>query len=397
MSPLATRQHGNPVLYDAASASAVRLHRLDLGSSQFPEKELQALLAREPSLLPVDEFEAAFAPLVLIGREVRCESGFMDLLFCSPDGYLTLVEVKLWRNPQARREVVGQILDYAKDLAAWSYEDLDAAVRAVNGGTGIVDLLRGVQPDVRESVLVDQVTRNLKLGRVLLVVVGDGIREGVERIAEHLQRQHGLQFSLALLELALYRMDDGQLLVLPRTLARTVEMSRVVFEIGSAQVVPERAAGPGVAAQSAGSGRRSLTETVFFEHVEAAAGPDVARGVRGVMDDLARLGVLPTWGLASSVTMRFPDPSSGRPHTVVAFTAGGGFWVSYLESPAREGYDQDIPRRYLGQVVEITGATRTPNALGTSETPASALLAHREAFLSAAAEYVEALRTAADA
>ena len=27
-----------------------------------------------------------------------------------------LIECKLWRNPEARREVVGQILDYAKVL-----------------------------------------------------------------------------------------------------------------------------------------------------------------------------------------------------------------------------------------------------------------------------------------
>ena len=399
MPPLTTRQHGDPVLYDPTSASSVRLHRLDLGSSRFPEADLQTLLAREPSLLPVDEFEAAFAPLVLLGQEVRCDSGFMDLLFCSPGGYLTLVEVKLWRNPQARREVVGQILDYAKDLAGWSYEDLDAAVRDVNGGAGIVDLLRRVQPDVREDVLVDQVERNLRLGRVLLVVVGDGIREGVERIAEHLQRQNSLQFSLVLLELALYQMETGQLLVLPRTLARTVEMSRIVFEVGEGtpRIVNAPSSAAGMTVRPPAPGRRSLTETVFFEAVEFAAGPDVARGVRSAMDDLEHLGVLPTWGLASSVTMRFPDPSSGKPHTVVAFTASGKFWVSYLESPEREGYDPEIPRRYLDRVVEITGASRMPTALGTSEAPVGPLLAHRDAFISAAAEYVEDIRAAADA
>ncbi len=34
-----------------------------------------------------------------------------------------LVEAKLWRNPEARRKVIGQILDYAKELSRWNYED----------------------------------------------------------------------------------------------------------------------------------------------------------------------------------------------------------------------------------------------------------------------------------
>jgi hypothetical protein len=38
-------------------------------------------------------------------------------------------EAKLWRNPEARRQVVGQVLDYAKELARWSYEELQGAVR----------------------------------------------------------------------------------------------------------------------------------------------------------------------------------------------------------------------------------------------------------------------------
>ena len=45
-----------------------------------------------------------------------------------PLGRLTLAEFKLWRNPQARREVIGQILDYAKELASWRYADLQREV-----------------------------------------------------------------------------------------------------------------------------------------------------------------------------------------------------------------------------------------------------------------------------
>jgi len=43
-------------------------------------------------------------------------------------GRLAVVEVKLWRNPEARRKVVAQILDYAKELSNWDYEDLQREV-----------------------------------------------------------------------------------------------------------------------------------------------------------------------------------------------------------------------------------------------------------------------------
>ena len=117
------RQHGLPVLFDPTSAEPVRrLVPVPLNRPPFREDRLQALLAEHPALLPVDEIEPAFAPLVLLGREVPCEAGSIDAVFVSPGGYVTLVEAKLWDNPEARREVVGQVLDYARVLAGWSFE-----------------------------------------------------------------------------------------------------------------------------------------------------------------------------------------------------------------------------------------------------------------------------------
>ena len=51
-----------------------------------------------------------------------------------PSGLPVIVEAKLWRNPEGRRKVIGQILDYAKELARGTYETFDAAVR--RGGRG---------------------------------------------------------------------------------------------------------------------------------------------------------------------------------------------------------------------------------------------------------------------
>ena len=97
-------------------------------------------------------------------------------------GYPWAREFKLWRNPHARREVIGQILDYAKDLASWSYEDLQrqislALVEAALYRDGVDRLL--VQP--RVLVRTEIVQRFVIEGAASVESMAeeDGVYEGV--------------------------------------------------------------------------------------------------------------------------------------------------------------------------------------------------------------------------
>lgn len=147
---------------------------------------------------------------------------------------MILAEFKLWRNPQARREVIGQILDYTSELASWSYEDLQREVSKVLKRKGNVpyELVRRQAPDVDETEFVDNVSRHLKRGEFLLLIIGDGIREGVENIVHFVQSHSGLHFTLALVEAALYRDTAGRIIVQPRILTRTEIVRRIVVESG---------------------------------------------------------------------------------------------------------------------------------------------------------------------
>ncbi len=88
-----------PFIVTADSYS--HLERVPLTEKVFQEEWLQRLLQNSPQLLPVAEIDAIYAPLVSIGREVATKAGYIDNLFISPKGYVTIVETKLWRNPQA--------------------------------------------------------------------------------------------------------------------------------------------------------------------------------------------------------------------------------------------------------------------------------------------------------
>src|ERR1017187_7867837 len=128
---MTARQFGVPLLIKNGIETPLKRVRADeLGKS---EDWLQALLFKHPGLVPVDESEPAFSILIPVAREVRTLSGSVDLVCINARGHITLVETKLWRNPEARRQVVGQIIDYATEISRWTYSELVSAVRAASG------------------------------------------------------------------------------------------------------------------------------------------------------------------------------------------------------------------------------------------------------------------------
>ena len=200
---------------------------------EFDEGRLQRLIFETPELLPIADIEPAFDQALPLALEVPTKVGPIDLLLVNPRGYLTIVETKLWRNPEARREVVGQIVDYAKELSTWDVETLVASLAEADetkiGSTTkeLYEYVRTKSEDLQEQEFLDSLAVSLREGRVLLLIAGDGVRENVESIAEFLDRFPQLHFKLALVELLLYELKSD-LLVVPQVLTRTREIERAV-------------------------------------------------------------------------------------------------------------------------------------------------------------------------
>jgi len=246
-----SRQHGTPLLVDTDSNTAIPLTQLGLtaGNGAVSEADIQALVHAYPACLPIADIDPLFAGPVAICTELNTPAGSIDNFMLTPSGLPVLVECKLWRNPEGRREVVGQILDYAKELSRWSSSDLQREVsrRLKRSGNPLLDLVRAVDPQVDEIRFNDTLTANLRRGRFLLLIVGDGIREGVEAIAEYLQAHAGLHFSLGLVELPVFIMPDGKRLVAPRVLARTAVLTRTVVALPDGYALQDaREAAPAV-------------------------------------------------------------------------------------------------------------------------------------------------------
>src|ERR1700688_1134547 len=120
---VSVRQHhwaatmfSNPVLIKNLAQPDQALSNLEPVSRDTPpynERWLQDLIHDHPGLIPAGEIEACFDNLVPVLTEFPLPSGYLDNLFVTPDGYLVLVEVKLWKNAESRRKVIAQILEYA--------------------------------------------------------------------------------------------------------------------------------------------------------------------------------------------------------------------------------------------------------------------------------------------
>ena len=237
------RQHSVPILLPTGTGSATPLKPLTQqgGEGAVSEADIQNLVHAHPACLPIAEIDPMFLGPVPICTELNTPAGPIDNFMVTPSGLPILIECKLWRNPEGRREVVGQILDYAKELSRWSSSDLQREVnrRLGRNGNSLLELVRAANPTVDEIQFNDALTANLRRGRFLLLIVGDGIREGVEAISEYLQVHAGLHFSLGLVELPIYIMPDGGRLVAPRILARTTLISRTVVALPDGYVLQE--------------------------------------------------------------------------------------------------------------------------------------------------------------
>src|SRR5690349_16067277 len=105
---------GLPVIVDAAAGSAgAVLERIKLSpgsAGAFSEEWLQRTLFSHPECLPLDELlNPDISTVVPICMELSTDVGAADILYLTPTGKVVLVETKLFRNPEARRQVIAQI------------------------------------------------------------------------------------------------------------------------------------------------------------------------------------------------------------------------------------------------------------------------------------------------
>jgi hypothetical protein len=384
---------GSPVMILNGTGSALR--RVMLGTGEHNEAWLQALIQRHPEVLPIGNIEPIFVDAVPVACEVACAHGYIDNLLITPRGDIVIVEVKLWKNPQARREMVAQVLDYVAALMTMDYEALEQAV--VRGQpsqvTGTLwELFRNHPDAVSEAAFIDAVSSNLARGRILALAVGDGVRSEARALTSLLQSHAGAHFTLALVELAIWEdQAAGFWLCLPSTLLQTVLVERgiVTVETGVASIKPVPAT------KLAAAKPQTLSGTMFMEQL-AIVDPALPAALTSFINKLEPLGV--TVDQKASLMLK-ADVGGTKLVNLGTISKSGQLWTDYLIGSVpvdtATSYNQQLAA-LTGGKVELTSSPKLQTPSGSAP-PLNALLPqHADAWIEIIADLLATLRAAQD-
>jgi hypothetical protein len=278
------------------------------------ESVLQEHLAAHPELLSAEAPEDERRRWLLVKREMGVADAedspdrwSLDHLFVDQDAVPTFVEVKRRADTRVRRQVVGQMLDYAANASSyWDAGTLRASFesRFSDPDSAADELAAFTEGEMDADDFWEAVAGNLKDRRLRLVFVADRIPRELRSIVEFLNEQLQLTEVIAV-EVTQYADPDGNRVnIVPRIIGET-EMARRV----------KRGGGAG------GTRRARLSEEEFYAQMRAVYAPELAERVLALYEHAKARGSRVRLGKAeTNVWMGLhEDPDRANP---VALT----FW-----------------------------------------------------------------------
>lgn len=203
--------------------------------SLFDEKWLQQVLFENIDLIKVSDPTYDKVRIIPLCRELTLNDGirnlYLDILAVTETGRLILIECKLWKNPQARREVLAQTLEYASLMKKLSYSDLTAKLKKhISSGVKdpISETFNLLNVDFDESILIDRITESMRRGDFHLIIAGDGIRADLINLVNS-DVMSGMTADLSLLEIAVHKNINGEILLSPTIPSETETVTRTVL------------------------------------------------------------------------------------------------------------------------------------------------------------------------
>ncbi len=334
------------------------------------EDVLQELLAKFPDLLAGDQLTGAEARRwILIGRESALpdsEKGpgrwSVDHVFLDQDGVATLVEVKRSSDTRLRREVVGQLIDYAANAVVyWPIETLRAAFESRlerEGRDADAELAAVIGPDADAEAYWEQAAANLKAGRIRLVFVADEIPRELRRVVEFLNEQMAAE--VIAVEVKQYVGPDGLRTLVPRVLGQTAAAET---RKGSRE-------------------KRQWDEASFLREIEARHGTGEAKAAYELIE-WARGQRLRLWWGTGRIEGTFGPvlEHAGQPHYPFGIvTARGKVEISFHHMTRRPFDEIDLRRDLLRRLNAIDGVSIPEDAITRRGGIQLAVLADHEAL-----------------
>ena len=314
------------------------------------EALLQEMLAKYANLLAGDQIDSAKPRRwLLVAREVGVpseeqggERWAIDHLFLDQDGIPTFVEVKRSRDTRIRREVVGQMLDYAANAVVyWPVEEIRTKLEANLEAQGrdpeevLVDFLEN---QTSGEEFWQAVKTNLQAGKVRMLFVADEIPPELRRVVEFLNRQ----------------MDPAQVLA--------VEIKQYVGQ-GQRSLVP-RVIGQAPESKPRSHPERLWDEPSFLRELETYDG-ELVRPARAILDWSRACMPSISWGKGTQYGTFTPVLEyKGTAHRLISVWTNGYVQLQFGYMQSRSPFDDEAKRvELLRRLNAIDGITIEDDAI----------------------------------
>ncbi len=200
--------------------------------------ELQRLLEFNPDLIPGDQINPdAPRRWLVVKREMPVPDPStgdnrwsIDLFFVDQDAMPTFIECKRYNDTRAKREVVGQMLEYAANgHYYWSKDEIRTYAEQVaeKNNLSLEEEIKRLQPEEPESVdeFFQHVQNNLREGQVRLVFFLEESSPELKSVVDFLNKQ--MERSEVLLVEARQYEHSGTKIVTPILFGYTEEARQV--------------------------------------------------------------------------------------------------------------------------------------------------------------------------
>lgn len=314
------------------------------------ENLLQFLLAEYPDLLSPDQIGSEPRRWLLVSREtpvpdqedIHFGRWSLDHLFLDQEGIPTLVEVKRSTDSRIRREVVGQMLDYAANAVSyWRIDEIRARFEAELGDIDPNEILAERLGITSASVFWQMVETNLRAGKIRMIFVADEIPQELRRIVEFLNEQ---MFPAEVLAIAIRQyMGQGLQTLVPTLYGQTAKAQ---------------------GAKASGSGEKWSEET-FFPELATRHSQQVADVAFKILNWAHSRGLRIWWGEGKRSGSFIPLLDvKGKNHFSIAVWTYGTIEVQFQHMQSRSPFDnQELRHEFLNKLNMIEGVSLPEDSL----------------------------------
>ncbi len=203
----------------------------------FPdEAALHTLVEEAPQMLPL----SGSPSLIVVGREVQLGNGWADLIAIERDGRVAIIEIKLGRNPEAKRTIVAQILNYAAHLHGVDSHSFGQHILGQHLRNRGFDSLEAAFAAEDQEGSFDRETfsfgleESLAEGRFRLIIVLDSAPDELVKLVGYLETVTD-RLTIDLVTVSSYKIGDSLVMVPQR-----IDPERIDTEFGRDRAAPRK-------------------------------------------------------------------------------------------------------------------------------------------------------------